>query len=479
MDTVILTQKERFLTDEQQYLEGYLAISRFLNERYEILEETSRRWRIPPEEKESHEDALLRLKELDREIREAEWFFWEKVARSKDIGIRFIFEEFAECYGLSHFEKRITLFFLCTRILKAYEFSLSRSWIIEIFDIGFSITEKMKNLSVFEKDKPLIKNGILIGIKEWQENRYDYKYRLNPKLLNFFWQRIDGIDTKWEEVKKEAQEKSQTNEVGFIKDPEYLLDDVILQDKTKEELRFFLTTHQDSSLAKFGIDKVVKKGKGLTLLFYGPPGTGKSMLGEAVASFMGKKLLVVETSKIMSCWLGETDKNISRMFNLAKSNDAILLLDEADSLLYSRNFATAAHTVRFTNVMLTELEKFEGVAILTSNMDSLLDEAMERRIALKVKFEIPKAEERASIWRSHIPPQVKLAEGVDFNLLATRYEFSGGYIKNAVVSALRKVAFRNSDTVTMDDLIFGAETEKKGMFGKNTKKTFIGFSNRT
>ncbi|MEM2914281.1 MAG: ATP-binding protein [Candidatus Bathyarchaeia archaeon] len=460
----IASIKEVYFKSDHEYLEAYVEICKFLNERYEILEDTSRRCQVPPKEKEDRERALIRLEELNQAIKDAEWFFWEKVKRSKDKGIHFIFEEFADSYNLSHLEKRISLFFLCSRISRAYDLSLSKFWIIELFDIERSIAKKIGSITVFDEERPLIKSGILTPLKEWHWDDYEYKYRLNPKFLNFFCKRLEGANVLWEEIKKDIQEKIKANEVGFIKDPDYSLDDVILPDKAKEQVVFFLTTFKNGSLNKLGIDKVVKKGKGLTFLFYGPPGTGKSMLAEAVASFLSKKLLIAETSKIMSCWLGETDKNISKMFECAKANDTVLLIDEADSLLYSRNYAQAAHTVRFTNVMLTELEKFEGVAILTSNMDSLLDEAMERRIALKVKFEIPK-------------PQLKLAEDIDFNLLANRYEFSGGYIKNAVLSALRKVAYRNSDTLTMDDLIFGAETEKQGMFNKNQKKKIIGFSN--
>jgi len=478
MGEIVITE-DRYFKEDWGYLEEYVKICHFLNERYEILEEVSRQWRVPYKEREDRERALVRLKELNQAIQDNEWFFWEKVACSKNIGIRLIFEEFAVYHGFSHLEKRIALFFLCSRISKAHNSSLSRFWIMEVFDIEQSIIKKMGSFSIFDEEKPLIKSGILTTMKEWEWDDYGYKYKLNTKFLNFFCQKLTGVEVEWAKIRKETKEESKVNDIGFVKNPDYSFDDVVLPALDKERMNFFLSTHKNCALKNLGIDKVVKKGKGLTFLFYGPPGTGKSMLAEAIASFMGKKVFVVETSKIVSCWLGETDKNINKMFECVKLNDAVLLLDEADSLLYSRNLASSSYTVRFTNAMLTGLERFDGIAIFTSNMDSLLDEAMERRISLKVKFEVPKPHERASIWKAHMSPDLKLAEGIDFDLLSLRYEFSGGYIKNAIVNAMRRVAFRNSDMMTMEDLIFGAETEKQGMFAKNSKKTIIGFSNRS
>ena len=125
--------------------------------------------------------------------------------------------------------------------------------------------------------------------------------------------------------------------------------------------------------------------------------------------------------------------------------------------------------------MLQELERFKGIIILTTNMDVLLDPALERRLSLKVKFELPSKELRHKIWQSHIPDKVKLAEGVNFEMLATKYDFSGGNIKNAVLNAFRKLASRNSDTLTLEDLIFGANLEKDGMFNSKSQRGIIGF----
>jgi SpoVK/Ycf46/Vps4 family AAA+-type ATPase len=474
----MMSEDERYLSDDRQYVEEYSQIAVFLNERCEILEDISRRWRVSDKEKAEREAAMGRLKELDQAIMDGEWFFWEKVERSRKRGIQFIFEEIAGRYRLSHIEKRIALFFLCSRMSITHGFVLGKFCIMELFDIERSIIKKMGNLRVFDREGPLIKSGILTVAAGYDCGSYIDEYRLNSKFLKYFCQKLEGLEPDWEEMQKETKEEPNTDDIGFIKDSDFSFDDVVLPEPDKDKIQFFLATHMDNSLKNLGIDKVVKKGKGLTFLFYGPPGTGKSMLAEAIASLAGKKILVVETSKIVNCQVGETEKNISRMFESARANDTVLLLDEADSLLYSRNLATMTHTVRFTNAMLTELERFDGIAVFTSNMDSLLDEAMERRITLKVRFEVPKPEERASIWKHHIPPKVKLAEGVNFDMLGAMYEFSGGYIKNAVVNALRMIAFKNSDTITIGDLIAGAEIEKQGMFNKEQKRKIMGFSEK-
>ena len=130
---------------------------------------------------------------------------------------------------------------------------------------------------------------------------------------------------------------------------------------------------------------------------------------------------------------------------------------------------------RFVNLMLTELERFEGVAILTSNMNDLLDPALERRISFKVPFELPSWGQRREIWGSQLPLSLAKSDDVDIAVLAKRYEFSGGNIKNAILNGIREMLFRKGGVLTMDDLILGAELEQKGMFSKENQKAFLGF----
>jgi SpoVK/Ycf46/Vps4 family AAA+-type ATPase len=154
-------------------------------------------------------------------------------------------------------------------------------------------------------------------------------------------------------------------------------------------------------------------------------------------------------------------------------------MDEADSLLYDRgSFAAQEHDIRFVNIMLQELERFEGVIILTSNMDALLDPALERRIGLKIKFESPDKKSQTDIWKMHIPDNISLSSDISFEALAGKYDFSGGNIKNAVLNAIRRIGRDNRMTMTMSDLVFGADLEKEGMFTKKEGRRIVGFAEK-
>lgn len=128
--------------------------------------------------------------------------------------------------------------------------------------------------------------------------------------------------------------------------------------------------------------------------------------------------------------------------------------------------------------MLQELERYEGVIILTTNMDVLLDPALERRIALKIKFEAPEQALQAEIWKAHIPESITLSGDIDFKLLAKRYDFPGGNIKNSVLNAIRKISSEKRTTLTMADLVFGADMEKDGMFYKKQERKIVGFAEK-
>ncbi len=232
---------------------------------------------------------------------------------------------------------------------------------------------------------------------------------------------------------------------------------------------------KNKKIDQLDLHKKIKQVKSLVFLFYGPPGTGKTMLAEAVSSYLKKKLLVVESPKIIGSWVGETEKNIAKIFQNAKQKDLVICLDEADTLLANRKFSRQDFEIRFVNVMLQEIERFEGAAILTTNMETLLDPALERRVTLKVKFELPDVKLREIIWISHIPKKVTLASDVDFFILAQEFELSGGYIKNAVLNAIRKIASENRKILTMEDLLFGARLEKDGLFAKENKQK-VGFT---
>lgn len=176
---------------------------------------------------------------------------------------------------------------------------------------------------------------------------------------------------------------------------------------------------------------------GARLLLCGPPGTGKSLAARAVATAAGTDLLVVDVSRIVSKWLGETEKNLSAAFDAAERTQAVLMLDEADALFGTRTEISDAHD-RYANLetayLLSRLDRFEGLTILTTNMRGNIDPAFLRRIDYLVEFPLPDRGGRAELWLRHLPTE-PLDVAVDLDSLAGLYPVPGAWIRNVSVAA--------------------------------------------
>jgi SpoVK/Ycf46/Vps4 family AAA+-type ATPase len=173
-------------------------------------------------------------------------------------------------------------------------------------------------------------------------------------------------------------------------------------------------------------------------LLAGPPGTGKTLSVEVLARALGVDLLVVDLSRTVSKWLGETEKNLAEIFAAAEHTRAALLFDEADSLFGRRTETNDAHD-RHANLqtayLLDRIERFEGLALLSTNLRQGIDAAFCRRLEFVVEFDEPGREERQALWRRHLPPTAPVAAEVDPAELGARYAASGGLIRNAAVAA--------------------------------------------
>lgn len=269
--------------------------------------------------------------------------------------------------------------------------------------------------------------------------------------------------------KKQSNHLFEKNRYIEAIKPKITFKQVMLKENIKNEILSCLSqVKQGRTIFKrWGFDKVIKYGKGITILFSGPSGTGKTMTASAIANYLNKKLCIADISRIINCYVGETEKNIVRVFKEAKEQKAVLFFDEADSLFYSRlKEAQRAVDVAYNqsiNVILQEIEKFDGVVILATNKSTAMDEALERRISLKVEFEIPDIELREKIWRNHIPDNAPLDSDVNFTLLAKDFQFAGGNVKNVVLNAARVAVSRGQDSkITMDDLKDAAIKEING-----------------
>jgi hypothetical protein len=176
---------------------------------------------------------------------------------------------------------------------------------------------------------------------------------------------------------------------------------------------------------------------GLACLFAGPPGTGKTMAAEAIAEKLSLPLYRIDLSQVVNKYIGETEKNLRRLFDAADSADLILFFDEADALFGKRTEVKDAHD-RYANLeisyLLERMERFKGLAILATNRKKDLDEAFLRRLRFVVEFPLPGVAERLRIWRSVIPDGVDASE-VDFPFLAQRFALAGGHIRGIVFQA--------------------------------------------
>jgi vesicle-fusing ATPase len=181
---------------------------------------------------------------------------------------------------------------------------------------------------------------------------------------------------------------------------------------------------------------------GLSVLFCGPPGTGKTMAAEALASELALDLYRIDLSQVVNKYIGETEKNLRRVFDAAEASDCILFFDEADALFGKRTEVKDAHD-RFANIeiayLLERMERFKGLAILATNRRKDLDEAFLRRLRYVLEFPTPGVVERERIWRAGIPPHVD-AEALDFHFLAKQFAFTGGHIRSVIFNACLQAA---------------------------------------
>jgi SpoVK/Ycf46/Vps4 family AAA+-type ATPase len=243
------------------------------------------------------------------------------------------------------------------------------------------------------------------------------------------------------------------------------LDDLVLPQDEKREIQSILDAAKARTfvMTKWGFGRKLSTGKGLVIMFCGEPGTGKTLCAEIMANALGLQLYQISIPQVMSKYIGETEKNIAQIFQTAKANHAMLLFDEADSLFTSR-VKVESSVDKFsnmeTNLLLQEIERFEGIIILTTNLDKSIDKAFQRRIQFKVTFPFPEAEYRAAIWELLFPKECPVSEDMDWELVGKSFEISGGHIKNAVLRAAYRAKV-TSGIVDMETIRFAAEQECK------------------
>lgn len=239
-------------------------------------------------------------------------------------------------------------------------------------------------------------------------------------------------------------------------------DDLVLNPSTLEQLDEIKTwlKHGSALLHDWGLQKRLRKG--YRSLFHGPPGTGKSLTACLLGKYTNRDVYRIDLSLVVSKYIGETEKNLSRIFAQAENKNWILFFDEADALFGKRTEISDAHD-RYANqevsYLLQRIEDLDGIVILASNLKSNLDDSFTRRFESIIYFPMPNPEERLRLWKNGFSVKSKLDKDVDIEDIANKHELSGGAIMNVIRYCSLMALKRDSNVITMDDIREGVRKE--------------------
>ena len=305
----------------------------------------------------------------------------------------------------------------------------------------FSFVERIEYRSEFATSSPLVTNELLdLDFRRRYEGARDL-LDATIEIDNRTFSYLIGRDELTDEFL----------EFSSVQEPLAKMDQVVLPVEDKQRILSIVDDHDRylNYRSEWGFDERISYGKGSMMLFYGKPGTGKTMTAHAVAHHLNKRVLNVDIPTFIAH--RDAQRFLPGLFREAKIQNAILFFDECEMLFSDRRGGNVLVTL-----LLTELEQFEGVAIFATNLPRILDEAFQRRVLVRVNFPEPDLQSRSEIWRSLIPQKAPIADDVDFNLLGARFELTGGYIKNAVLSALAEAVHATSSSdqpmITMEML---------------------------
>jgi len=239
-------------------------------------------------------------------------------------------------------------------------------------------------------------------------------------------------------------------------------DDLVLPPSTLEhlqEIRHWIL-HGQRLLKDWEMDRKLQPG--FTSLFHGPPGTGKTLSACLLGRYCGCDVYRIDLSMIASKYIGETEKNLARIFDMAEYKNWILFFDEADALFGKRTQVEDSHD-RYANqevsFLLQRIENFHGVVILTSNLKTNIDDAFLRRFQSVIYFPMPKPNERLRIWKAAFPSRAVLENRIDLTAMAEKYDLPGGTIMNIVRYSSLKALSRADNVILLEDIEAGIRRE--------------------
>jgi len=239
--------------------------------------------------------------------------------------------------------------------------------------------------------------------------------------------------------------------------------DVILPDEVLGPVFEFLNyaAHRSKVFGDWGFDRKLPYGRGLSALFAGPPGTGKTMICSLLAKELGLELYRIDLSQVVNKYIGETEKNLGRVFDEAARGQVMLLFDEADSLFAKRTEVKSSHD-RYANLevnyLLQRMESHDGVVVMTTNSETAIDPAFRRRIRFRIRFPAPDEAQRLALWQGMMPVEAQVGPDLDLKVIAQKFPLAGGNIMNALVRAAT-AAQADGGPILQRQLLRAAELE--------------------
>jgi AAA+ superfamily predicted ATPase len=263
------------------------------------------------------------------------------------------------------------------------------------------------------------------------------------------------------------QSRHNLNTLARKISPKYHWADIVLPRDQMEQLHEICgyVKHYYTVYGDWGFDRKLSLGKGLNVLFAGSSGTGKTMAAEIIADELGLDLYKIDLSAIVSKYIGETEKNLDRIFREGQTSNAILFFDEADALFGKRSEVRDSHD-RYANIevayLLQKMDEYDGVVILATNLRKNMDDAFARRMHFSLEFPIPDVSDRHRIWESIFPPEAPLSKDIDLQFMARQFKITGGNIKNIALGAAF-LAAENGGYIDIESLIRATKREYQKM----------------
>ncbi len=317
---------------------------------------------------------------------------------------------------------------------------------------GKEISKRFSVMTFFEPDHIFLEHGILLPVKarDTTEPFLSSTINLSDEFVDFF---TKGTLRK-PQFSTEFPAKSITTEMNW--------EDLILDEHTSsqlDEIKIWLK-YGSVLLNEWGMSGRIKPG--YKALFHGPPGTGKTLTAALLGKTFQLEVYRIDLSMVVSKYIGETEKNLERVFAKAENKNWILFFDEADALFGKRTAVQDSHD-RYANqeisYLLQRLEDYSGLVILASNMRNNVDEAFMRRLQSVIYFKKPQAKERLCLWKKSFSPACKIPSDKELERLAQQYEISGGGIINVVQYASLMALNRNDRSIDVEDIITGIKKE--------------------